>query len=327
MDFSKILPEVANKKAGYLLFGLVLLSALLGGLGIAEDELPDLLRDHPVLTYASIICILLAIGLGMAAGWIAAVDSLPERIFLYSGTALLIAGLILGALAAGADASDSPKPEVSATILHTGEGAVLLVEYSARGLSPSEAIRLRVEPLATAEDGFRVHAPLYSATLSPDDKGLIEGEKRIRIPFGDFDHIGVRTWKEAFPRGCYDTESTTGCVDLLIDRSPEDPQLQTSWKRISPRRLDLVLQVSAKDITPRGLHFLVLAGQPARQRAVAEGSLYPDALGQVARTLTVAIPNGARQICVVAATNDATPQCPGRSRRSSWLRLAIPGRG
>jgi hypothetical protein len=201
--------------------------------GLDSTELQRVWRNHTLLSHASVTLVLLAVALGATAGWVLRAGDPRERGVLLWGNGLLGAGLIFGAWAGMATATDRPAPTVVAAAIATRGGTVLNVLASDSNLRAEEHLSVMVEPLfetggAGEQVRYRAGRPLYSASLGPDKDGEVRRSIRVEIPSGGFDDVGVRA-SVGPPAPCHEEEDTTGCVVVQVRRGREEPWLSPAY--------------------------------------------------------------------------------------------------
>ena len=222
-----------NRRAGWLLSGVALFAGVFMAVGLDGSELQRVWRNHSLLSHASVTLVLLAVALGATAGWVLRAGDPKERGVLLWGNGLLGAGLIFGAWAGMATATDRPAPTVVAAAVETKDGTVLDVLASDSNLRAEEHLSVTVEPLLELGEAgepvrYRAGRPFYSASLGPDKDGEARRAIRIEIPPGGFDDVGVRASVGA-PAPCREDEATTGCVVVRVRRGREEPRLSPAY--------------------------------------------------------------------------------------------------
>lgn len=329
MDLSEAKADVAppNKRAGYLLLGLTLLTGVLTAVGVSTDELPQLWRNHTVLAPIAIGLVILAVILGAVAGWVVPSGAKSERPLLLIGNGLLAAGLILTASLGIKTASDRPQPTVTAAPARTEQGFVLEVSVTDSGLGVNDDMSITVDPLFEDAKSGELHSgrSLYGASLGPNHDGEVEHSFKVEIPPGRFDDVGVRAWVGQKSTDCYNEGTSTGCVTVHLRRLPEPPQLSFKWKKANKRQ-DLQVTLAARDIPFQQLRLLAVGLGPKR-RSLARARLAPDSNANFDRTFDIPVKAGVRFVCVAATGKRIEPGCPSNDEGVVWARLPVPGQG
>lgn len=325
-------PEVGapNKKAGWLLGGVGTITTLVVGLGVGADEISNVWRNHPYLSYPAVTMIVVALAMGAAAGWLLETGSKAERRTLIWGNVILGAGLILIAWAALGVASDRPEPSVTATVVRQGNQTVLKAVAENSKLRFDEDLSIAVDPLFEVNKPgepihYRVGRPLYSANRGPDKDGEARRTITLSLPPGNFKDVGVRASVDP-ETPCYDTHTTTSCVVVHVPPRVEQPQLTFDWRKASKAGASLRVHVTALDIPAGGLQFRARGLKP-RRSLLAQVNLAPSLDGDIDHTFVLPV-KGVRVLCVAASTTDpAQLKCPllDRAGPASWsARLRVP---
>ena len=322
-------PQVAppNKRAAYLLGGLTLLTGVFTALGIKTDDLPNVWRNHEILSYVSVTLVLVGAALGAAAGWVLKPGEASERKALLWGNAALGAGLIVGAWAGIATASDRPEPSVTAVATQQGGAAKLEVTVENTNLKSDQDLNLMVEPLYEVtreggELGYRVGRPLFSASYGPDGDGTVKRSIDVELPAGTFDDVGVRASLDP-SIGCYEQRATTGCVIVHMPQRSSWPALDAVWRRRPKGGRSLRVHIAAFDIGGSGLQFLATSRKP--RHVIARGKISPTLDADVDRTFGLPV-GGARVICLATALGGRRLGCPPHDRNQpGWMILRVPG--
>jgi hypothetical protein len=329
VDLSEAKADVAppNKRAGYLLLGLTLLTGVLTAVGVSTDELPQLWRNHTFLAPIAIGLVILAVILGAVAGWVIPSDAKAERPLLLVGNGLLAAGVILTATLGIKTASDRPQPTVTAAPARTDQGIVLDVSVKDSGLGVDDDMSITVDPLfEDANSGeLRSGRSLYGASLGANHDGEVSHSFKVEIPPGRFDNVGVRAWVGQKSTDCYNEGTTTGCVTVHLHRPPELPQLSFDWKKADKGR-ELLVTLTARDIPFQQLRLLAVGLGPKR-RTLARARLAPDSNANFDRTFEIPVKDGLRFVCVAATGERIEPGCPSKDQGVVWARLPVRGQG
>jgi hypothetical protein len=316
--------------ASLLLASLPALGALLAGLAVTGNLVGRMARNHPLATFGTFGCTVLAVSLGGIAAYGLGEGSRHERRVVRAGLVVLALALLLGVLAAVETWGDRTEPSITVT---PRSGSVVTVTVSGTGLRSSDHLVVEVEQLLRGVDdqgkpAWTPGQPLYGASLGPDASGEIKHSVNLTLPAGDFDDLGARAWIGTEPRPCYGRGNTTGCVRVHIPRPQERPQLAVTWETYVrvPR---LLVTLKAKNLAPSPRRWMILrvyglgAGQPTR--ALAAWRLAPDADGNFARRVAVVVGHGYSDVCIVATLAAVEPHCPaGNDDETVWAQLAVP---
>ena len=320
----------AKGAARFLLAALPALGALLTALAITGDLVGRMARNHPWATFGAFGCAALAVFLGAVAAFGLREGSREERRVLYSGLAVLGAGLVFTVYAGVKTWGDRPQPSITVT---PKSGSTVAVSVKGIGLRSSDHIVIEVEQLLRIRDGrgrsaWKRGQPLYGASLGPNSSGEINHTADVSLPAGDFDDLEARAWIGDKPKSCETGGNTTGCVRVHLQRPQERPQLAVTWETFVrvPR---LLLRLKARNLPQRPARSMALRvyglapGQPARH--LAEWSLAPDADGVFDRRLAVVVGRAFTDVCVVASITSRQPPCPPPVEDGTvWSQLAVP---
>lgn len=317
--------EPPNKRAGYLLGGLGTVTALVTVLGVQSDELADIWRNQPTLSYIAITLVLVGVALGAIAGWVIGGDEggeqHRERVVLLCGNAALGAGLIVIAWSVIANAASSPTPTVTAVAQQKNGSTTLKAVVEDDKLSSGQGVQLRVDPLYEVEReggevGYRVGRPIYSATFGPDTHGSVHRSIRVGIPPGRFEDIGIRA-SDGLSANCYEEGSRTGCVVVHVPSRADPPRFALGWKHGKLR-----VHLKAFDVPSGVVQFLARSLSP--QRLLARADIAVNLSDDVNRTIVLPV-RGARKVCIIASENTKKLHCPPNKRsRSGWAVLRVP---
>ena len=318
--------DPTNKRAGYLLLGLTLFTGLLVALGVPSDQLPRVWRNHAVLGIAAVVLVLIAISLGAYAGWVLQQGDRNERRALLWGNVVLCVGLIITAVLAIVTAADRPQPTITAAPIHEKNGTLLDVTVTDNGLKVGDDLSVAVEPVTEVLRDGEVHhvagTPLYGASLGPNRDGDVSHSFKIELPPGPYQDVGVRTWVDERPTGCYDKGTTTGCVLVHLRRHREKPQLSYAWNT-AHHRPQLQIGLKAHAILDRTMH-LAVTDALRQSTVIAETSLPANAGGDFRRIMNFAIPQGVSSVCVVASESTQSSRCPSEDLEAAWIRVPVP---
>jgi hypothetical protein len=315
--------------AGFLLAAIPALGAVLTGLAVTGDLIGRMARNHPLAAYGAFGFAVLAIFAGAIAAFALREGSVAEAATLYAGLALVGASLLCGVYAGVHTWGDRTQPSITLT---PKPGDRISVSVSGSGFRSSDHVLVEVEQLVRGESGGRLAwkpgQPLYGASLGPDGEGRIDETVDVPLPAGDYDDVGARAWIGSKPRDCYARGNTTGCVRVHVPRPQERPQLAVDWETFvrAPR---LLIRFAAKNLPQRPpqemtLRVYGIAGDGTR-RTLAKWSLAPDADGRFDRRLNVVVGHAYSDVCVVASTSAAAPECPPRGEDGTvWSELAVP---
>jgi hypothetical protein len=322
LDPKKLLPKVtqSNKRAGWLLSGLTLLTLLFTTLGIQGSELSDLWRNQEILSIVAVTLVLAAITLGALAGWVLNGQARQARALLW-GNILLGLGLIVIAWSVVINASSSPSPTVSAAAQRTKRSTYLKAVVEDDKLTSGESVQVKVQPLFEEEDDEQLHyragRAIYEAIFGPGSDGSVHRVIRVGIPPGSFPDIGVRASTSNPSSDCFDTEARNGCVIVRVPPHSDPPELSYGWKRNSLR-----VHVTAFDVPTGEIQFLVVGRKP--KRTLLHTEISADLSDDVRRTFSVPVA-GVKAVCVIASAHKGKLGCPPRGNQPGWALLRVPG--
>lgn len=318
----KFLPKVTqeNKRAGWLLSGLTLLTLLFTTLGIQGSELSDLWRNQEILSIVAVTLVLAAVTMGALAGWVLSGEDRQHRLLL-CGNVCLGLGLIVIAWSVVFNASSSPSPTVSAAAQRSKRSTYLKAVVEDDKLTSGESVQVKVQPLFEEEDDEHLHyragRAIYEAIFGPGSDGSVHRVIRVGIPPGLFQDVGVRAFTGSSSSDCFDTEARNGCVIVRVPPHSDPPELSYGWKRDRLR-----VHVTAFDVPTGEIQFLVVGRKP--KRTLLHTEISADLSDDVRRTFSVPVA-GMKAVCVVASARNGKLGCPPRGNPSGWALLRVPG--
>jgi hypothetical protein len=325
-----------EKPAAWLVSALTTVALLLSAVGIGTGDVPQVLRDQPIL--AGIMFSLVIVG-SLVGAWGAwhVKSGLRAHTQLVVSPAMLAAAAIVAMLTGIASAVEHPEPGITTAIVINHQGQkVFRFGVKDSGLKSSSKMTIKVTSVAfvTNEDTDKpevLRTPLYVESLGPNSVGNIDQQGEVPVPPAPANDLEVQAGIGALEQ-C-DSESTfstseapehPGCTHLHIARLFEKPQLTISWRNDRHSRAGLFVHVSAHDI---GEHRVVLRIIDANSHhRILIASWPPTAGGIISKAITAIVPGATRRLCVAASTTQTTPTCspPPGSGTAFVLTLAPP---
>lgn len=222
-----------DEVAKVVLTATSLTAAALTAFGVTSDRIPHLFDIDRSRMWLFVAGFCAAGALGFALAGLASSKWQLEFAFLMVGLVALVGGLMASVAAAAVGFSGNGRPTIT-DVMTEGRRPAVSVSFKVRadGVDPDERIRVESGP-RRFEAGTWVSTNAntdFSASLRPDDKGVIEQEVKITFDVStDAQRIAIRAYRQRDRQGLAeikhdcnvsDQAVAPGCADLPIPPLP-----------------------------------------------------------------------------------------------------------
>lgn len=332
--------EPENKGAGFLMASMTALVAILAALGVTGGVVGRMARNHEELTGLAFVATAIAVVLGFVAAYAngdgngseadRAKEAARERGLLNWGIILYGIAAVLAVLAGLAVWNDKTSPQVTATAEASPRGDILNLTVKSSGLGSDDRLHLGVWPLLSGPASFPNTAsgnvappqyeyyadglPLYQSVTGPNADGDVDLSSNLRLPT---DHprraIVLASVGQGDPDKCFDDGEQAGCTIVDLGASGR-PNLAATWSKPAAREPRLIVKSSASEIAGRTVFLRVIGRRANHKKTVlAKAALTPDAAGNLAQDMPIAVPARVTRVCAVASTL-RLQRCPPRRK-------------
>jgi len=307
-------PEAQGEDFGRLEKAVLAAAGLLALVGVSSSAASRMIRNELLLTLAFFGALVVALALAVF---------LEDRRRWWAIVLLFVFGVIGIAWLAGTTSQAKERPLIFSSFETTASGLIkVTTTVKADGLTTDDLIyllsrgrlRVAVNPVTGELLGEGIDEPLSvieEASFGPNAAGSVEATLAFEVSpalFQDVIIIASRQRRlvtqerdECIPTADQREQTPNySCVRFILPRGPIRPTLVVSISPVSEFAPEtLTLNVSANGLPPsRVINVVVWVGSAA---PLVNEAIGPDTAGSVKATISIPLPSGNSEACVVAA--------------------------